>query len=48
MKKECIRIIKERKHLMWEVNIWYLLYLKQPHMFDPYLCDHNASIVANY
>lgn len=48
MKKECIRIIKERKHLMWEVNIWYLLYLKEPQMFDPYLCDHNASIVANY
>jgi hypothetical protein len=48
MKKECIRIIKERKHLMWEVNIWYLLYLKQPRMFEPYLCDHNSSIVAKY
>ena len=48
MKKECISIIKERNHLMWEVNIWYLIYLKHPELFDPYNCDHNASIIANY
>lgn len=48
MKQECINIIKERKHLMWEVNIWYLLYLKEPHMFEPYLCNHNSTIIANY
>ena len=48
MKQECINIIKERKHLMWEVNIWYLLYLKNPNMFDLYLCNHNSTIIENY
>ena len=48
MKSECISIIKERNHLMWEVNIWYLIYLKHPELFDPYNCDHNPSIIANY
>ena len=48
MKSECISIIKERKHLMWEVNIWYLIYLKHPELFGPYNCNHNASIIANY
>jgi len=48
MKAECINIIKERNHLMWEVNIWYLIYLKHPELFDPYNCNHNASIIASY
>ena len=48
MKCKCISIIKERNHLMWEVNIWYLIYLKHPELFEPYNCDHNASIIANY
>ena len=48
MKSECINIIKERKHLMWEVNVWYLIYLKNPELFDVYICDHNPSIISNY
>lgn len=48
MKIECIHIIEERKHLMWEVNVWYLIYLNHPDLFDPYLCDHNPSILLNY
>jgi len=48
MKTECINIIKERKHLMWEVNIWYLIFSKHPELFDPYLCNHNPSIIMNY
>ena len=48
MKSECINIIKEIKHLMWEVNVWYLIYLKNPELFDVYICDHNPSIISNY
>ena len=48
MKSECISIIKERKHLMWEVNVWYLIYLKFPEMFDLYNCNHNSTIISNY
>ena len=48
MKTECINVIQERKHLMWEVNIWYLIYKKHPELFDSYLCNHNPSIIMNY
>lgn len=48
MKEKCLQIIRERKHLMWEVNIWYLIYLEHPELFDIYMCNHNPSILANY
>lgn len=48
MKMECINIIKEKNHLMWEVNIWYLIYMKHRNLFDPYLCGHTANIIQNY
>lgn len=48
MKDECLRTINEKKHLMWEVNVWYLIYKKYPHYFDFYTCDHNPSIISNY
>lgn len=48
MKEFCINIIKEKNHIMWEVNIWYLIYKEYPEIFDFYPCDHNASILQNY
>lgn len=47
-KKQCIKIIEERKTLMWEVNVWFLLYLENPELFSLYNCDHNESILGNY
>ena len=34
--------------LMWEVNIWYLIWKDYPDLFNPYYCDHNESIILNY
>lgn len=34
--------------LMWEVNIWYLIWKDNPDLFNPYYCDHNESIILNY
>ena len=48
MKKKCIEIITSKNTLMWEVNIWYLLYLDNKELFDTYFCDHNNSIIDNY
>jgi len=48
MKSKCIEIIREKKSLMWEVNVWYLIYLENPELFDTYLCNHNISIISNY
>ena len=48
MKQMCLEIIETQKTLMWEVNVWYLLYKKNPFIFDAYKCDHNTSIIENY
>jgi len=48
MKEKCLQIIREKQTLMWEVNIWYLIYLENKELFDCYYCDHNNTIVANY
>jgi hypothetical protein len=48
MKNICLDIIETKNTLMWEVNVWYLLYKKNPFLFDVYKCDHNKSIVENY
>lgn len=48
MKEKCIKIINDKKTLMWEVNIWYLIYKENNNLFDCYNCDHNESLVSNY
>jgi len=50
MKEKCIEIMTKYKTIMWEVNVWYLLY-KQPEytsLFDPYISSHFDSILDNY
>lgn len=47
-KQECLRIIRERRALMWEVNVWILLKKKYPMLFSLYPCVHDASILYNY
>lgn len=48
MKKTTLEFIKKHNYLVWEVNIWYMLYLNNKDLFDPYLCDHNNSMVNRY
>ena len=48
MKHICIQIIQEKHTIMWEVNVWLLLYIHNPDLFNIYNCDHNASLIANY
>ena len=48
MKKMCLEIIRKEKHIMWEVNIWYLIYKQNPEWFDPFYSNHNISILKNY
>lgn len=47
-KEICIKIIQEKNTIMWEVNIWYLVYNEMPDLFDCYSCDHNSSLIDNY
>jgi hypothetical protein len=48
MREKCLQIIHEKQTLMWEVNIWYLIYLENKDLFDCYYCDHNNTIITNY
>jgi hypothetical protein len=47
-KEMCLKVIEEKNTLIWEVNIWYLIYLENPDLLTPYYCGHDASIIMNY
>jgi len=47
-KEMCIRTIKEKHTIMWEVNIWRNVYLENFDLFSLYYCDHNESVIKNY
>ena len=48
MKEKCLEIIYSKNTIMWEVNIWYLLYLENKEIFDTYYCNHNNTLLENY
>jgi len=48
MKEKCLQIISQEKTIMWEVNIWYLIYLDNKELFETYHCDHNDTIINHY
>jgi hypothetical protein len=48
MKEKCIYIMTTKNTIMWEVNIWYLLYNENNDLFNIYICNHDSSLVENY
>lgn len=48
MKEKCIKIITTKHTIMWEVNIWYLIYIENKELFNIYQCEHNSSLLCNY
>lgn len=50
MRDKCIAIIQEKHHIMWEINIWYLLYQDPQfqHLFNCYVANHDPSILLHY
>jgi hypothetical protein len=48
MKEKCIDIMTSKNTIMWEVNIWYLIYSENRGLFDSYDCNHNTSLIDNY
>jgi hypothetical protein len=48
MKLFCLEIMNTKKTIMWEVNIWYLIYKKNKDLFTLYECDHNNTMIDNY
>lgn len=47
-KIKCLKVIKEKGTIMWEVNIWYMIYLENKELFSLYNCDHNLSLISEY
>jgi hypothetical protein len=42
------QVIQEKKSLMWEGNIWYLVFLENKELFDIYTCRFDNSMLINY
>jgi 23S rRNA A1618 N6-methylase RlmF len=47
-KNEVLKTIEEKKSIMWEINIWYLVKLKHIELFDFYSCGHDIRILKEY
>jgi len=47
-KDMCLNIIKEKRNILWETSIWYMIYLENTDLFSLYNCDHNLSLINNY
>lgn len=47
-KTKCIDILTTRRRLMWEVNVWYLVYCDCPELFSLFYGNHNANILTNW
>jgi len=45
-KEKCLSIVSQKRRLMWEVNVWYLVFLDKRTLFSFYRADHNASILS--
>jgi len=48
VKEKCLLVISYEKTIMWEVNIWYLIYLENNDLFQTYHCGHDDTIILNY
>jgi hypothetical protein len=48
MKTKCIDIITKKNTIMWEVNIWYLIYKENKNLFNTYGCNIDKKMIDNY
>ena len=47
-REKCLKVIKEQENIMWEVNIWYMIYLENRELFSLYKSSHDMSLIYNY
>jgi hypothetical protein len=48
MREKCIRILREKNTLMWEINVWALIYRESPELFSLYPSDHSEILFRGY
>jgi len=47
-KEKCLHVMKEKESLIWEGNIWYMIYLDCPLLFDSYMCRSDISVLFEF
>jgi hypothetical protein len=48
MREKCLQIFREKNTLMWEINIWTLLYRELSDLFALYPSDHSEILFRGY
>jgi hypothetical protein len=48
VKKEFELVLTNYNTVIWEVNIWKMIYDKNKEIFSAYKCNHNSSILLEY
>jgi hypothetical protein len=48
MREKCFQILRERNTIMWEINIWTIIYRENPELFSFYPSDHSEIIFRGY
>jgi hypothetical protein len=49
MREKCLQVLREKNTLMWEINIWAILYREEPNYWcQLYSSDHSEMIVRGY
>jgi len=48
VREKCFQVLRERNTLMWEINIWVLIYREVPELFSLYPSDHSEIIFRGY
>jgi hypothetical protein len=47
-REKCIELLTTKRHLMWEVNVWALVFRDCPALFSLFYGDHNASLLERW
>lgn len=47
-REKCFQILRERNTIMWEINVWLLVYRDHPELFSFYPSDHSEIIFLHY
>ena len=48
MREKCLQIMREKNTLMWEINIWAIIYRESKELFSLYPSDHSEILFRGY
>jgi hypothetical protein len=47
-REKCLQVIKEKGNIMWEVNVWFMIYLKNKELFSRYYGGWDMTLITKY